>query len=175
MDAPNLTFSELEDLAANRKRWKEHVISKFGKITRKKTIANRAPKPATNTLTSLPTAVTSITRTTNRTSSNKPATNTANTYRQRDAKAILLYPALYSKHKPKPKPKPKQKQTKPLTNKQRHQFARAHYQLHHGTQTDNQTVSNTIQSPKTDKWTEAAYIPSDLSTKRLKVFNVPFS
>ena len=68
----------------------------------------------------------------------KPPTKTEK-YRKRDAHAAFFHPNLKMTQK-KTKPKLKRK-PKPLTNKQRQQFARQHYELNHGNKSNDNNTS----------------------------------
>ena len=159
MDAPDYTWEELKQLAANRDSWRSIVNAIKGprvhiQLTNSPLQDNQAKPP----IKSKPRP--------NRTT-RPPATDKSNTttaaaakYRARDAHELFFRRPRFQpprKKKTAPAPKPP-----PLTDKQRQQFARDHYQLHHGT-----TSSQAPSTPNRCITTSSPTLPLEWSPKIL--------
>ena len=137
MDAPDYTWEELKQLAANRDSWRNLSLVNAIKgprvhiqLTTSPPRANQTKPPAMSK--SHPTTRPSTTDNSN----NRAATASAK-YRARDTHEMFFRrPRFQPPRKKKTAHKPP-----PLTDKQRQQFARDHYQLHHGT--------TSLQAPST--------------------------
>ena len=138
MDAPRYSWGELVTCAANRDAWSSLVQAIKGPRVH---IAIQQPDPAvhhtyitrsrTARARSDPAAQHSPEMRSKAQKANRSESNiSAAKYRARDTHEVFFRrPALLQKGKPKKK---RPKKSPPLTNKERHQFARDHYRIHHG-------------------------------------------